>query len=182
MGQKRPSKTQAVININVASHYFMKEKLEDRLKCLVGRTLTKTARTLNLQMFHFDKLAKTSDEVGQIAIHIMCEWRIVGSGPYVGSQDIKYDKEGRYDKDINWDLETYRDRLLIELLKRNTLVVDNVSADDFGGFEIHFDKKSRLQVIPMSGSRDWVNEYWRIFDTNDKTTDHFVVTSRGIQK
>ncbi|MEP1069419.1 MAG: hypothetical protein ABJG99_11775 [Crocinitomicaceae bacterium] len=134
-------------------------------------------------MFHFDLVdTPESDESGRFALHVQCEWRMVGNGLYAGSQDIKFDKTGHYDSDIDWNNETYRDRLLIEMLKRNTFVVERVSADVYGGFELLFQKNIKLQVIPMSGSKDPMNEYWRIFNTTDKQSEHFVVTSRGIQK
>ncbi|MEP2773720.1 MAG: hypothetical protein ABJH05_16320 [Fulvivirga sp.] len=161
----------------------MKEHIQQELSKLVGNKLISVSRTLNIQMFHFDLVDKQeSGEPSRFALHIQCEWRMVGNGLYAGSQDIKFDKTGHYDSDIDWDNETYRDRLLAEMLKRNSFIVKQVSADVYGGFEILFQKNIKLQIIPTSGSKDPSNEFWRIFDTTNKQSEHFVVTSRGIQK
>lgn len=68
-----------------------------------------------------------------------------------------------------------------EWIKRNTLVVTAVVADDFGGFELHFDKGVKPQVIPMTGSKDWAHEYWRIL-LPGKSEEHFVVILRVVER
>jgi hypothetical protein len=104
----------------------------------------------------------------------------VGRGLYAGSKDIDFDKDGRYDRNIDWDNETYIDVMMRELLKRNELTVLNVAGDDFGGCELQFEKGIKLQIIPTTGSKEPNNEYWRIFSPGVDTDKHFVVTSRGI--
>ena len=160
----------------------MKSAIEKRLNSIIGKRFSKTTRTLNLECLQFGELTINGDrEVGEEAIHINCDWRIVGKTLYIGSKDINFNKDGGYDRDIDWDFETFRDVEMRELLKRNNLTVQSISADNFGGFEIEFDKSIYLQVIPMTSSKDWVNEYWRILKPGDNITEHFVVTSRDIQ-
>lgn len=157
----------------------MKNKIQQELSKLIGYKLIGSSRTLNMQMFHFDM--DDSAELGKFAIHILCEWRMLGNGLYAGSQDIRFNQSGDYDSNIDWGNETYRDRLLTEMLKRNSFIVQDVSADDFGGFELIFQRNVKLQVLPMSASKDLNNEYWRIFEPRQEIA-HFVVTSRGIQE
>jgi len=159
----------------------MKDIIEKRLTVLIGKRLSRRTRTLNLESLQFGSLRKIDGrEVGEQAIHISCPWRVVGKFLYAGSKDIDFDKEGRYDSNIDWDNQTYIDILMRELLNRNELVVQNIVADDFGGCEIHFENGIRLQIIPTSGAREPSNEYWRIFAPGDETDQHFVVTSRGV--
>ena len=160
----------------------MKSIIEKRLSSLVGKRFSRSNRTLNLECLQFGQLTKIDGgEIGEEAIHISCTWRIVGRTLYVGSKDIEFDKGGSYVCNIDWDFETYRDVMIQELLERNELLVTNVVADDFGGFEILFEKGIRLQVIPTSGSPEPGNEYWRIFAPGEENDKHFVVTSRGIE-
>lgn len=55
------------------------------------------------------------------------------------------------------------------VLTHKTLIVDEVSVDDFGGFELRFRNGMKLQVNPMSSSRDPVNGYWRSSFRETKT-------------
>lgn len=155
--------------------------IEKRLSSLVGKRFSRSNRTLNLECLQFGQLTKIDGgEIGEEAIHVNCAWRIVGRSLYIGSKDIDFDKDGKYDNNIDWDFETYRDLGIKELLKRHELLVTSVTADDFGGFEIHFEKGIKFQAIPTSGSKEPGNEYWRIFVPGNNDT-HFVVTSRGIE-
>jgi hypothetical protein len=156
----------------------MRTQIENRLSSLIGKRFSRSNRTLNLECLQFGELTKIDGgEIGEEAIHVNCAWRIVGRSLYVGSKDIDFDKEGRYDRNIDWDFETYRDILIKELIKRQDLLVTKVTADDYGGFEIHFEKGIKFQVIPTTGSMEPGNEYWRIFVPGNESEKHFVVTS-----
>lgn len=160
----------------------MKTEIEEILKTLIGKRLTRSTRALNMECLQFGELKQIEGgQIGEIAVHILCDWRIVGDKLYVGSRDINFMKSGAYDKNVDWDFETYRDFQIQGLLSNKVLVVDKITADSFGGFQLYFQNDLKLQVMPMSSSRDRVNEYWRIFRPGNSEEEHFVITSRGVQ-
>ncbi len=140
--------------------------------------------------------------IGQYALHIQCPWRIVVSqcSPWrlptrnlmvTGSDDWWEPAEvsdtfdwGDWNK--NRSTPSLQQKLLEELFQEydsNTkswvnvseqLVVEQVEADDYGGFDIHLSGGYRLQVFPSGKS----GEHWRLFQPGDDSP-HFSSCGMG---
>lgn len=125
--------------------------------------------------------------VGEYALHIQCPWRLTQNGHIVTGSDDYYEP-AETDQEIDledWRAGNLQRKRLGEILRSfdsatrswvngtDKLVVESVSADDFGGFELILSGGFRLQVFP-SGSR---GEYWRFLVPGDLES-HLVIDAR----
>jgi hypothetical protein len=111
--------------------------------------------------------------VGQYALHIQCPWRLLGrEGIVTGSYDYYEPVDADKEVDLNdrqaGNLQRKRLGDLLRKYDASTrswvndtghLVVEAVSADDCGGFELMLSGDFRLQIVPC-GTR---GEDWRFF-------------------
>ncbi|GAB2476160.1 hypothetical protein [Algoriphagus taiwanensis] len=164
----------------------MKEKIQRTLDKLIGLELTRTTRAANMECLKFGQELVTDKvdgliNVGQFGIHLQCPWRITnGQKILIGHNDVyeQSDQDAKYDPDFDWDRPgvNLRDKKLQELIDKN-LTVEKVTADDFGGFSIHFNDNISLTTFPTTSLE---NEYWRVLDNRPTSKGHFVVGGDGI--
>jgi len=60
----------------------------------------------------------------------------------------------------------------------NNLVVERVSADNYGGVQIQLSGGYSLQFFPASTSEHHASEHWRLFQPGNDA-DHVVATTNG---
>lgn len=165
----------------------MKEQIQKTLDKLLGLELTRTTRAANMECLKFGQEFITDRpdgalDIGQFGIHLQCPWRITqGQKILTGNDDVyeQADQNSKYDPDFNWDRPNVnlRDKILSELIGKNKLIVERVTADNFGGFDIVFSDDIRLSTFPSISSKD---EYWRLLDNRPLSKGHFVVGGDGI--
>jgi len=145
----------------------------------------------NMKVFHFGEIKPHPDgkgTVGRFALHIQCPWRIVTSNQILtGSADWWKPavQEGAGDLET-WSRErptpSLQETVLARLFEHydaetkshvndaDQLVVQQVEADDYGGFKIHLSGGYRLEVFP-----DGIHgEDWRLFEPGNDAT-HFII-------
>jgi hypothetical protein len=121
--------------------------------------------------------------VGEFALHIQCPWRIEGpEGIVTGRLDLFEPVERGPDFNFeSWDYEkspNLQDSQFNQLLARHaeSLVVQSVDADEYGGAAITFGGGFVLRMFP-AGTR---GEDWRFF--RPKTdAPHFVISEGEIE-
>jgi hypothetical protein len=162
------------------------------LSRLIALPLAIARDAANMKNFQFGVVTphpSGKGTIGQYALHIQCPWRLLGSeGILTGSVDYYEPAEADNEVDLNdRQAGNLQRKRLGDLLKKydpNTrswindtghLVVEGVSADDFGGFELTLSGDFRLQILPC-GSR---GEDWRFFAPGSEE-DHLVIDSGRI--
>lgn len=150
-------------------------------KNLIDKKLSVSHRILNMECFHFGELKRIGGgSVGEVALHVQCEWRIIAKKILVGSKDLDYNTNGEYDADIDWDTQTLRDIKLQNIIKNYNLFVKNVEVDIYGGLIIYFENNVILEIIPFTSSMvDEYTEFWRILIPNSKQK-HLVSSPDGL--
>ncbi len=168
---------------------MLKELIEERLECLIGKPLIDAGRASNLVWFSFGqtRLIPTrtgeSKTVGDFSLNIQCSWRISFQGRLVvASKDI-YRPKGSWQGDANkflWDMPGMSrcDEKLDGFIKESEpkSSVSSIEADELGGVKIRFSNRTMLELFPDE-SED--SEHWRLFVPGD-TKSHFVITPEGI--
>ncbi len=172
---------------------LIKEQIEEALRPLVGLPLESSGRA-GLQWFSFGAVRLVGDyrrgkkakrEVGEYALHIQCQWRLLGpAGIIVGSDDKYYPAGDPYfdDSDFDDDLPggNRRDERVAHFFAERTsdsLVVETVSADHTGAIYLRMSGGFSLEVVPCHTLK---YELWRLFrPATDE--EHFVVTGLGIE-
>ena len=171
----------------------MKTEIEKAIAVLVGRALWTCRRAADMAMFHFgdrsdtDTIHGTPAEVGEIALHVQCAWRIARENEVVvGRQDLYYpaDYENEREdipKDFDWDRDPNRhDKLLRVLFEDGArkFVVQKVEVGEAGRLHIELSDSLSLDVLPFNSLP---GEHWRLFSPVKEDQRHFVVTGRGIE-
>jgi hypothetical protein len=164
----------------------LKEKMENTLAELIGKTMWACRRAANMATFQFGRRRQVQDfygrpaEVGEYALHVQCAWRIIrGDTVVVGSQDLyypaDYDASESIPEDFDWDRDANRrDSLLRALFEGDpmTFAVRRVDLGPGGACRIEFDGGICLELFP---SDSLAHEHWRMFATEDGGSQ-FVVT------
>jgi hypothetical protein len=164
------------------------------LKPLAGLKLALARRAADLRNFQFGPVrAIDRGTVGEYALHVQCPWRIEGpDGIVTGRGDLWEPAEPSQEIDREtWDYErdqNLQDRRFSALLQgyddpatgsfvnqTEHLIVEDVSADDYGGAAIRLSGGYKLVLFP-AGSR---GEDWRVFRPG-ATESHFVVAGGRI--
>lgn len=148
-------------------------EIEQRLGPLIGRSLWKAHRSLDLHAFHFGErlLRRRRDgeraEVGRFALHVQCAWRLVANGGvFVGSRD-------RFELDETWVIACDQKLERLVQLHRDSVAIAAVSATLAGAFQLAFDNGDLLQVFPDGSA----GESWRLVENRPGgVSEHFVVT------
>jgi hypothetical protein len=159
-------------------------RIEAHLAPLVGLPIAIARRAANMRVLHFGEVVEIPNgSLGEYALHLKCAWRIEGpEGIVTGRRDL-YEPVGPVADYDSWDYEegNLQDRRVQELLQgydertrsevnaTGLLVVERVSADDFGGFALSLTGGCRLVVFP-DGS---VDESWRLLQ-RDRSIPHVV--------
>jgi len=162
----------------------------EKLKELIGLPFRYAGRACDLIWFGFGDLIKKEEkrhggfrEVAEYALHVQCAWRltelkkiIVGSADkYIPSSEIE-----DYDN-FDWDIQGANrcDEQLKSMFARLTteLIVENVTADRFGGIKIFLSENVLLEIITDSSTD---NEAWRFFRSG-VDTEHLVMTGVGAE-
>ncbi len=168
----------------------MKEKIESVLHDLIGLQLTKTTRAANMECLKFGEQQVVSTngelwEVGEFGIHLQCSWRFVDEEKIlIGSQDVyePEDENAEYDEDFDWEAGNLRDIKMRKLIDTNKLVVETTTADNYGGAEIRFSNKVKLQLFPAYSKIDDYCEYWRLLDNRVESKKHIIVSGTGVEQ
>jgi hypothetical protein len=142
--------------------------------------LTRILSAGTMPMFTFGELRTGPSprggtrENGTFELHIQCAWRIVhNSTVYMGSGDYYPDLDNSL-REREWD-EVIKARIdhLFATMSQDDLTANNVTVDEFGGFELFFNCGAVLGVFADASHE---SEYWRIFQPDDKKS-HVVCES-----
>ncbi|HWF38600.1 MAG TPA: hypothetical protein VG322_08780, partial [Candidatus Acidoferrales bacterium] len=107
-------------------------QIEQATSALVGKPLWQCRRAADMAMFQFGRRRKIQNvrgewrEVGDIALHVQCRWRLLRDGLIViGSSDLYYPAEfeegGNVPDEFDWDTDNnLRDKLLDRLFNSDT--------------------------------------------------------------
>lgn len=145
---------------------------------LNGRALWACRRAADMATFQFGERIQVkthsgqSAEVGEYALHIQCDWRVIkGDLVFVGSRDLYYPANHREGDEIpgdfNWDRgPNRRDELLRSLFEDGTkaFIVRSINFGKAGACVIEFEGDIALEIFPDDSSSD---EHWRLFATQD---------------
>jgi hypothetical protein len=154
-------------------------RIELALTPIYGLKLSISRNAGSMKNFQFGTITPHPSgpgTAGQYGLHIQCPWRMVSASQILtGSGDWWVPAESEDDLDWEaWDKRrptpSLQQKLLETLFQQydpgtkswiNTsdrLIVERVTADDFGGFDLHLTGDFRLQVFP-SGKN---GESWRL--------------------
>lgn len=168
---------------------MLKELIEEKLKCLIGKPLIDAGRASNLVWFSFGqaRLIPTRTGkfkiVGDFSLNVQCSWRVsYQERLVVASKDI-YRPKRSWQGDVDnffWDIPGMSrcDDKLESFIKesKSKLSVSFIEADDLGGIKIILLNNTILELFPDE-SED--SEHWRFF-TPGSEESHFIVTPDGI--
>jgi hypothetical protein len=167
----------------------MKGEIEVATAALVGMPLWSSGRA-GLQWFAFgDRRTVTTrkgtpKEVGELALHVQCWWRIVRVDTIVvGSGDLYFPADEAAEAPDDFDpngVVTRLDHRVTQLFERETraFTVRQVDVGAAGALRIVLDDGLALEVFPdESVSR----EAWRLFRPYSDAP-HLVVTGTGIER
>ncbi len=161
---------------------------------MVGLPLESSGRAASIQWFSFGAVRLVGDyrrgkkakrEVGEYALHVQCQWRLVGPpGIIVGSDDKYFPAGDPYVDDPDFDDDkpgaSRRDERVAHFFAERAsdpLVVETVSADHTGAVNVTMAGGFSLDVIPYHTLK---YEHWRLFQPGTKDP-YFVVTGLGIE-
>lgn len=169
----------------------MKKEIIKILEQLIGFEFTRTTRAGAMECFKFGILYRkdrkgVERQVGQFDIHLQCPWRITKNDAIlVGSDDLveQADENAEFDENFDWDVqgENLSDIKLDAFLKSGRHIVESVTADNLGGFELMFNNDVRISIFPTLSSKSEYAEFWRLIDNRSVESIHFVVSSTGIR-
>jgi hypothetical protein len=153
------------------------------LSQIIGLPLTAVRRAADMRTFQFGTLRPVDrGSVGNFALHVQCAWRIEGSdGIVTGRSDLWEPAQDNAPFDETWDYEkspNLQDAQVERWLADNqeSLVVDNVAADELGGAVISLGKGFVLRLFP-AGTR---GEDWRLFQPKSDAP-HLVVSGGAVE-
>jgi hypothetical protein len=170
---------------------LLREKIENAVAPLEGKALWRCLRAADMATFDFGQRRTSVNwkgdprEVGELALHVQCAWRIVQKDRIVvGSRDLYYPAEYSDGDPVpeNFDWERHpnrRDKLLASLFEMGArrFTVSRVEVGTVGSLHIILSDDLSLDLFP----HDSLNaEHWRLFEP-DKEGPHFVLTGRGIE-
>jgi hypothetical protein len=174
-----------------AEEYVLKIEVERATAVLEGKALWRCLRAADMATFDFGRRRESFDsrgntkEVGELALHVQCPWRITREDDVVvGSRDLyypaDYDESQDVPGDFDWEQHpNRRDKLLVSLFHDGTreLLVKRVEVGAAGSLHILLSDDFCLDVFPADSLS---LEHWRLF-VPDNDAPHFVLTGRGIE-
>jgi hypothetical protein len=168
-------------------------RLEAALAALVGLPLWSSNRSVDLQVFHFGakrtvtRRTGGTAEVGELALHVQCAWRIRGPrGIVVASGDrcLRPGDDPLANPDDDWDWcapgANRCDARLRDWLDERSYDVERANADPTGGIVLAFAGGFALDVFPDDSLDGEYSERWRLFRPDDLDS-HFVVSGGGLE-
>lgn len=168
----------------------MREHIEQAVRVLKGLPLWSAGRAGPIYWFQFGDEYVVPDRhdgtkvVGEYALHVTCEWRIIGvHGIVVGLADKYFPAGDPYDEPPDFDEDKpganrCDERVTAFFATRagSLLIVEEIWADHTGSLRLTLSDGYVLEVFP---SHTLKYEHWRLFRPYvDKP--HFVVTGEGI--
>ena len=169
----------------------LQERIESALAALVGMPIWDCWRALNMEMFDIGDRVEVVNrqgrtvQVGTYRIHIQSPWRILGPrGIVAGSVDAHYppsDREDDEDFDPNSDPSACEERIRawLDEHRDRPLVIESVSADEWGGFRLSLSDGYALEALPASSLSDY--EHRRLLGPGADHPPHFVVAGREVR-
>jgi hypothetical protein len=167
----------------------VKSEIQRALGSLLGAPLWKCTRAADMTTFQFGARIETEDfykrprEVGEYALHVQCDRRILRKGKVcVASQDLYYPaeyKEGDDREDYDWKIQpNCRDKLLELLFEPDDrqFVTQRIEVGAAGSFRVEFEEDVVLEVFPDDSLP---HEHWRLLSPA-KDDKHFVVAGAGV--
>ncbi len=167
---------------------MLKEKIESKLKALIGLELSGTARAANMEGLKFGSYRKMTKigkvDVGEFSLHVQCEWRIIRANKMlIASNDLYEPKKGeKFSENFDYEKGNLRDTEFRGLIANNNLLVEKIEADEIGGLTLYFSGDYQLQVIPLNTSKTGYNEYWRLLNNVKEKSKDFVISVNGVEK
>lgn len=168
----------------------MKNEIKNKLEELIGHEFVGTTRTAAMECLKFGVFYKKDREgierqVGLFSIHIQCPWRITKKDAIlVGSDDLveQADENAEFDENFDWDVQggNLRDIKLDAFLKSGRHIVESVTADNLGGFELMLNNYVKISIFPTLSSKSEYAEFWRLIDNRSIESIHFVISSTGL--
>lgn len=173
-------------------------RIQDELSPLLQQPLKEWHRAANMAVLGFGQSVTTLDfrgnprENARFRLHLQCPWRLVrGDSILLGFFDMFEPADASIDRaDFDWTsmrslLDESCDRFLKSIAEAPP-IVQNVEADNYGGFRLVFSGEVQLHVFPtrQSTPRDeqgCSSEVWRFFG-HRSDGEHFVVDDQGIQE
>ena len=149
----------------------MKAELQFASATLLGLRLESSGRAADMQWFSFGEtrtvktLMGTTKEVGELALHVQCPWRIVRADTLVvGSRDLYFpgDETAEVPDDFEYDgVATRRDKRIAALFDDDTaLTVRTIDVGEAGALRISLDSGHILELFPNDST---TSEDWRLF-------------------
>ena len=125
-------------------------------------------------------------EVGDFALHVLCPWRISGSGGVItGRGDIYVPADPDEDEaDFRWDrpgrsIVDAQLRHWIDAHAAAPLRVTDIVVDRCAGFTLHLDQNVAIEVFPDAFAMPHdLREQWRLLSPG-RDDPHFVVNNHG---
>ncbi|MEO8287728.1 MAG: hypothetical protein ABI670_14970 [Chloroflexota bacterium] len=170
------------------------ERIENLFQVLIGLPLQDAGHAGPVHWFSFGAPRAVQDytggtrQAGEYALHVQCEWRIVGPDGIVTGSDDRYFPGGAdpYNEPPGFDYEVQGstrldERMLAfrEVLNQNLLIVEQIWADHTGSVRLTLSGGCSLELFP---SHTLKYEYWRFFVPGaDPDVPHFVITGLGIE-
>ncbi|MFL5735685.1 MAG: hypothetical protein ACJ78Q_21210 [Chloroflexia bacterium] len=169
----------------------MKEEIERTIRVLEGLPLWAGGRAGPVEWFEFGDEYEVTDRNGttrtvrEYALHVTCEWRIVGpEGIVVGHMDKYFPAGDPYNEPPDFDDDKpganrcdERIDALFAARASSPLTVEATSADHTGGIRLTLSDGYTLEVFPNHTLK---YEHWRLFSPYTDEP-HFVVTGNGIE-
>jgi hypothetical protein len=172
----------------------MKNRVEEILQQLVALPLWSIGRASSLVWFAFGEERKEillrnreTKIVSEYALHVQCPWRMRYQNKLILASDDRFypagDNPQRDISDFDWDQQGANqldERISRFLDEQGTspLVVDSVSAEEYGDITISLNNRVFLEIFINNSITD---EHWRFFKPYSKEK-HFVFSSVGIQQ
>ena len=141
-----------------------RQRIAEALQPLIGRTLFAANRAANMESFQFgtpglmpSALPGRSRVVGEYALHVQCEWKLLGArGDVIASSSSEH--------------------TLAPWLKANAIKVVSVSAEPNGAVTINLTRGYSLRVVVDENE----GEQWRLLQPG-RDSPHFVLRDSGIE-
>jgi hypothetical protein len=158
---------------------------EDVLNSLVGLEFSGSSRAVNMECFKFGELTNEGDKVfGKFALNIQCPWRITNSEEIIVASDDLFEHPENlteYDQEFDWDKPNgnYRDLKLKDFFENNSHKVMKAELNLYGDVIITFEKEVRLTLFPSLSKKSEYSEFWRIFESRNEHSKHYVYTTMG---
>lgn len=170
----------------------MRAAIEIELGKIKDLKLQYAGRASNLFWLGFGEMVQIirrgqTEETAEYVLHIQCSWRITLENKIVIASRDFYSPNSKWDdlnEDFDWDIQgnnRFDERIQSFFNDNEQLIVEEIEADDFGGFAAILSNGYKLDTFPDSSEDDEDSEHWRFFNPKEKSP-HFVVSGEGIER